>query len=387
METTADTGVSEPLMTSMELAQLKEAIETFHKRQERKMSQLWAHVNNQNENHNSLLRKGKTMTLKTKADLAAKDFDYERRMMRDFVKTGILQKSLSATDERGAFMMPYAIQDYIGKALQPMGSVRSLARVSAISTDSLDVIYDIQDSEAGWVSEKEERMETKAPAMQRQRIAVHEVYAKPMISQKLLDDSWMDAEAWILESIAESLVKLENESFVKGDGEGKPRGFLSYPMVPLKSGAFGKIESLKTGKNGGLVSLDVFYDAVEAMKTSYLNDAVWYMSRSALAPIRRLKTNDGVSLWQPSVVQGEPDMLLGYPVVLSDDMPKVCQDMQSTPIVLANFKRGYQIVDRHDMRLMRDPYSSKPFVEFYATKRIGGDVIDFEAFKAISFSE
>lgn len=283
--------------------------------------------------------------------------------------------------------MPYPVQEHINSEMMLSGSIRAFARTSVISADALDVMTDADLGDVGWVSEIQSRDETKAPTLNRQKIHVHEVYAKPMVSQKVLDDAGSDIESWVVQQIAGVMMKTENTSFVSGDGKGKPKGFLSYPLVPVGQGQFGKIESVRTGKKGALESLDVFYNVLEAMKPSYLDGAIWYMSRSAITKIRRLKTSDGLPIWQPSLMADQPDMLLGYPIVLSDDMPAVRDGEESASIVLANFKKGYQIVDRHDLRLMRDPYSSKPFVEFYATKRVGGDVIDFDALKVIVFGE
>jgi HK97 family phage major capsid protein len=179
---------------------------------------------------------------------------------------------------------------------------------------------------------------------------------------------------------------MENSAFVMGDGVGKPKGFLTYPTVSVGQGEWGVLESVKTGVDGGFASIDVLFDVIESMKPEHLDGAVWYVARSAVTQLRRLKTQDGLPIWQPSLLMKEPDMLLGYPVVLSDDMPPVREGVASPSIVFANFRRGYQVVDRHDMRLLRDPYSAKPFVEFYATKRVGGDVIDFEAIKVVHFA-
>ncbi|MBA4249047.1 MAG: phage major capsid protein [Candidatus Puniceispirillum sp.] len=219
------------------------------------------------------------------------------------------------------------------------------------------------------------------------KIHAHTLYAKPLISQKLLDDSFMDAEEWLIENIASSMMKAENKSFISGDGMNQPKGFLAHQRIDVGLGEHGFIEEIKTGAMGQLPSIDVFYQAIEAMPTHYLKGAVWYVSRSALTQIRRLKTTDGIPLWQPSLSEGQPQYLCGYPVILSDEMPPLHDGKASSSIALANFKEGYQIVDRQDLTLLRDPYSSKPFVEFYATKRLGGDVIDFNAFKIISCTE
>jgi HK97 family phage major capsid protein len=397
------------------LMDLKESIGAFCKKQETKMNQLWAAVGGAEVGvHNGSgsgagsgrgsgrgagagfgsgapFNRGAVSTqshkFHTKGKVMNTIFENKDESLNAFIKTGFQTKSLSTSDDTGAYLMPHPVQDRIQQELSLSGSIRGMARLSSISGDALEVMLDGKASEVGWVSEKGARDETKAPVLVRSKIPVHEVYAKPMISQKLLDDAATNVEEWLIDNITASMNRLENNSFVNGDGEGKPMGFLSYAMVPVGQGAHSKIETVKTGKRGVIDSLDALYLALEAMKPEYLDGAVWYMSRSALTQIRRLKTMDGMPIWQASVIQGQPDTLLGYPVVLSDDMPMLREGEVSVSMALANFKAGYQVVDRADIRMLRDPYSSKPFVEFYVSKRVGGDVIDFDAFKTITFGE
>jgi HK97 family phage major capsid protein len=279
------------------------------------------------------------------------------------------------------------VQEHIQQRLTLNGGIRRFARSTNISTDAIELLLDKKAGDVGWVSETGGRDETATPELFKHKIAVHELYAKPRISQKLLDDAVINIESWLVEKVSHTMHQLENAAFVHGDGVGKPKGFMNYPLVAVGAGEWGKIESVKTGIDGGIADLDVLYFAIEAMKPELLDGAVWYVARSAVTQLRRLKTTDGMPIWQPSLTLKEPDLLLGYPVVVSDEMPALKSGVASTSMILANFRQGYQVVDRHDMRLLRDPYSSKPFVEFYATKRVGGDVIHFDAFKAIEFKE
>ena len=302
------------------------------------------------------------------------------------MKCGLHTKALSTGDESGAFLVSRPVQEHIQQRLELRGGIRGLARSTNISTDAIELLIDKKAGDVGWVSETGDRDETSTPELFKHKIGVHEIYAKPRISQKLLDDAVIDIESWLVEKVSHKMHQLENTAFVHGDGVGKPKGFLNYPLTAVGAGEWGKIESIKTGVDGGIDNLDPLYFALEAMRPELLDGAVWYVARSAVTQLRRLKTSDGMPIWQPSLLAKEPDLLLGYPVVVSDDMPPVREGTASTSMVLANFKRGYHVVDRHDMRLLRDPYSSKPFVEFYATKRVGGDVVDFDAFKAVEFS-
>ena len=350
-----------------DVSEIKSSVVDFCDRQEKKLNQLWTAV-------------GRTGIVVSDTDTVKNDPE-----LRGFMKSGLQTKALSTGDESGAFLVSRPVQEHIQQRLHLSGGIRGLAHSTNISTDAIELLIDKKAGDAGWVSETGDRDETSTPELFKHKIGVHEIYAKPRISQKLLDDVVIDIESWLVEKVSHTMHQLENAAFVSGDGAGKPKGFLNYPRVDVGAGEWGKIESVKTGVDGGIDSLDPLYYALEAMKPELLDGAVWYVARSAVTQLRRLKTSDGMPIWQPSLLAKEPDLLLGYPVVLSDDMPAVREGIASTSMMLANFKRGYHVVDRHDMRLLRDPYSSKPFVEFYATKRVGGDVVNFDAFKAIEF--
>ncbi|MES2252824.1 MAG: phage major capsid protein [Pseudomonadota bacterium] len=365
-----------------DIVEIKQCVIDFKDRQEKKLNQMWATVGRSAGAQNGLVSENRMNGIASDFGGIGQESDPE---LRGFMRNGLQTKALSGADESGAFLLTRPVQDHIQQRLILRGGIRGLASATCISTDALELLIDSKAGDVGWVSETDDRDETTTPELVKHKIAIHEIYAKPRISQKLLDDAVIDIESWLVEKIAHKMHQLENTAFVHGDGFGKPKGFLNYPLVAVGTGERGKIESVQTGIDGGIESLDVLYYALEAMKPELLDGAVWYVARSAVTQLRRLKTNDGMPIWQPSLLAKEPDLLLGYPVVVSDDMPPVREGTASTSMILANFKRGYHVVDRHDMRLLRDPYSSKPFVEFYATKRVGGDVVDFDAFKAIRF--
>lgn len=262
--------------------------------------------------------------------------------------------------------------------------MRQFASVQIISSDALEGLGDYDEAGAGWVGETEARAETTTPQLQVWRIPVHELYAKPKATQKLLDDASVDVEAWLARKVADRFSRLENAAFVNGNGVAKPRGFLSYPAGTTLPG---QIERVKTGVSGAFAATpdgaDVLIRATVAMKDAYRAGAVWAMNRRVQGAVRLLKNSDGDYLWQPSIVAGQPSTLLGYGVAGFEDMPDI--QAGSLSIAFANFSEGYQIVDRLGIRVLRDPYSAKPFVEFYSTKRVGGDVLNFEAIKLVEF--
>ncbi len=299
------------------------------------------------------------------------------------------QKSLTSQEgPKGGYFVPQPLVEHIQDRLLQVSPFRQIARVSQISTDSLELLLDKGGADVGWVSEVEERLETNAPELSKVKITTHQIYAKPRASQKLLDDASIDLESWVVSKISDKMARAENTAFLHGDGQGKPRGFLNYPLVAKGKNEFGKIEALKTGVEGGFANADVLIEALNTLKPEYLQGAVWLMPRSALSALRQLKeTSTGNYLWQPGLLTGQPQTLLGHPIVVMDEMPALIMGKATPSIAFGNFHEGYQIVDRSGIHVLRDPYSAKPYVEFYATKRVGGDVINTEAIKVIHFSK
>lgn len=297
-------------------------------------------------------------------------------------------KALSrGTNEDGGYLVPDNLGDMVRVATEGLSTLRKVGNVITVATDHVDLLIDRHDFGSGWVAETAARDETNTAQLQKQKINVHEMYAKPRATQKLLDDAYIDVENWISDKIAQRFAKLENESFIQGDGNLKPTGFLRYTQQGGAPWAWGQLETVRTGRDGLLAEnepQDQLLQLVYALKPQYHDKAVWIMSRSALQSIRRLKDEDGRYIWQPSLQEKQPSVLFGYPVYMDDQMPALGGGSASTPMAFGNFYQGYQIVDRAGLRILRDPYSAKPFIEFYATKRVGGDVVNFEAIKILS---
>jgi HK97 family phage major capsid protein len=263
--------------------------------------------------------------------------------------------------------------------------MRAYASVQVIGTDALEGLFDLNEASAGWVNETGSRSETNTPEIGSWRIPVHEVYAAPRATQKLLDDASVDMEGWLADKVADKFARMENAAFVTGTGTGQPRGFATYANGTTLPGT---IEQIKTGANGAFAAApaggDVLINALYSLKGSYRNNAVWAMNRGTLKTVRKLKDSDGAYLWAPGIQAGQPSTILGYPTASFEDMADVATG--SLSIAVGDWREGYQIVDRMGVRVLRDPYSAKPYVEFYSTKRVGGDVVNFEAIKLIDFS-
>ena len=364
---------------------------------EQKLSRLNAEVDRKYENLNKLQLAFKRPALgDTEGSLSFSEqerksafFHYVRK--GDETKLFQLEaKALSSgSGADGGYLIPQVVSDRIGRELANLSPIRELASVMTISSSSVDLLIDKEKAEVGWAAETQQRDESTSPKLAKIQIPVHELYAKPRATQKLLDDSRVNVEEWLANRISTKMAQVENKAFLEGDGDNKPKGFMNYATVERGALEWGKIEHLQTGVNGAFAQEnpgDILIETIHAMKPEYQKDAVWLMSRSAHAAVRKLKDRNGLYLWLPGLGAESTPTLLGYKVVIVEDMPPLTPDRPSNAIVFANLKEGYQIVDRAGIHILRDPFSAKPYVEFYTTKRVGGDVMNFDAFKIIKFA-
>ena len=294
------------------------------------------------------------------------------------------QKALSVdSDPDGGFVVTPDTSGRISTIIQETSPVRQVAAQQSIGTDALEGLFDGDQAVVGWVSERGARNETNTPQLGTWRIPTHEIYAAPRATQKLLDDANINAEAWLAQKVAERFARTENTAFVLGTGNGQPRGFMTYPAGVNR----GQIQQLASGVAGAGFLPENLVAVVYSLKPAYRAGAVWAMNRNSVSEIRQIRDNVGGAgtgqfMWQPSMQAGEPSTLLGYPIVEMEDMVNSAAT-PVTPAAFGNFRAAYQIVDRIGIRVLRDPYTAKPYVEFYTTKRVGGDVINFEALKIV----
>jgi len=297
-------------------------------------------------------------------------------------------KSLSiASDPDGGFLIPQILSENVRTALETLSPIRKLASVISISSSAIELLHEKEGTEVGWAAETAMRAVTETSKLQKIRIPLHEMYAKPRATQKLLDDSNVNVEQWIVNSVSRKMAQMENQAYLFGNGENKPTGIFHYESVTKDAHEWGKWEHLLSGVDGGINSADVLIDTVNALQSHYHQNAKWLMSRSAQAAVRKLKDQTGQYLWQPGLNGSATPTLLGYEVEIAEDMPTLTAGTQSKSIIFGDFKEAYQIVDRAAIHVLRDPYSAKPYIEFYTTRRTGGDVVNFDALKMISFAE
>lgn len=289
----------------------------------------------------------------------------------------------------GGFAVPREIDEIIDKTLKAASPIRSVANVVRVGSAGYRKLVTTNGVASGWASEVAARPTTNTPTFNEIVPSFGELYANPAATQAMLDDAQFDVEAWLADEIATQFAKAEGTAFVNGDGVDKPRGFLTYTAAIAGDAtrAFGQLQYVPTGVAAALPSTNPenkLLDLVHALRAPYRQGAVWVMNSTTLATIRKFKTADGAFIWTPGLVTGQPDTLLGYPVIESEDMPDIAAN--STPIAFGNFKAGYLIAERSETNILRDPYSNKPYVNFYATKRLGGAVSNSEAIKLLRVS-
>ncbi|NGN40604.1 phage major capsid protein [Mesorhizobium sp. CGMCC 1.15528] len=286
----------------------------------------------------------------------------------------------------GGYLVPDETEMEIGGRLSALSPIRSIASVRQVSAAVLKKPFAINGPAVGWVGETAARPQTAAPTLAELQFPTMELYAMPAATPSLLEDAVVDLDQWISSEVEAAFAEQEGAAFVNGDGTNKPKGFLDYATVAEGNWAWGKIGYTLTGDSGELPAddpSDVLIDTVYALKAGYRQNANWVMNRKTQASIRKLKDADGNYLWQPPAAPGQRAMLMGFPLVEAEDMPDAGAD--ATPIAFGDFARGYLIVDRTGVRVLRDPYSAKPYVLFYTTKRVGGGVQDFDAIKLLKF--
>ena len=298
-------------------------------------------------------------------------------------------KALSVGVEAdGGYWVTPEISDRVIARQFDTSPIRAIANVVTIGTDAIEFPTDSNDlTSGGWVGEADSRAETATPEIAMKRIPVHEQFANPRATQKLLDDAAFPVEQWLADKIADKFIRDENSAFVSGNGVSKPRGFLDYGADATTQDddarAWGIAQYVASGNASGFAASDPgdqMIDLVHKLKAVYRARAVWIMNRATAAEVRKFKDGQGNYLWASgNAQQAQPDRLLGFRVVEAEDMPDVAAG--AFPIAFGDFMTGYQIVDRQGVRTLRDPFTAKPFVQFYTTKRVGGDVADFDAIK------
>ncbi len=289
----------------------------------------------------------------------------------------------------GGFAVPKEIDAEIDAALKSISPIRAIANVVRVGSSGYRKLVTQNGVASGWAAETAARPETSTPKFNEVVPNFGDLYANPAATQAMLDDAAFDVEVWLASEIATEFAKAEGSAFVNGNGIDKPKGFLTAPTAAVTDATrpFGTLQYLASGAAGAFLASgpeNKLVDLVHSLRAPYRQGAVWVMNASTLAAIRKFKTADGAFIWQAGLSAGQPDTLLGYPVVEAEDMPDIAAN--SLSIAFGNFKAGYLIAERAETSIMRDPFTNKPYVHFYATKRVGGTVSNSEAIKLMKFA-
>jgi HK97 family phage major capsid protein len=297
-------------------------------------------------------------------------------------------KALSAgSNPDGGYLVPEEIETTIGKRLAVVSPIRGIAGSRTVSADVYKKPFMTSGPTVGWVGETDARPQTGSPTLSELSFPAMELYAMPAATATLLEDSAVDIEAWLASEVEQVFAEQEGTAFVTGDGVAKPKGFLAYPTVTNASWSWGNLGYVATGSAGAFPAADpsdVLIDLVYAVRAGYRRNATFVMNRKTQSVVRKFKDSSGNYLWQPPATADGRANLLGFPLVDAEDMPDIAPN--ALAIAFGDFGRGYLVVDRAGVRVLRDPYSAKPYILFYTTKRVGGGVQDFDAIKLLKFA-
>ena len=297
------------------------------------------------------------------------------------------EKALSVgSGPDGGYLVPAETEAAVIRGVKEISPIRAIAGYRVVSASVYKKPFAITGPSTGWVAETAARPETNSPTLAELSFPTMELYAMPSATQTLLDDSAVNIDEWLAEEVRVAFAQQEGSAFVSGDGTNKPKGFLDYDKVANGSWEWGKIGYVATGTDGAFDANDPSDDLIDfiyALKSEYRANAHWVMNRKTQATIRKFKDADGNYIWQPAERADLSPTLMNYLIAESEDMPDIASDSYS--IAFGDFQRGYLVVDRAGIRVLRDPYSAKPYVLFYTTKRVGGGVQDFDAIKLLKF--
>lgn len=287
----------------------------------------------------------------------------------------------------GGYLVPDETDTEIGRRVSVVSPMRALSTVRTVSTAVLKKPFATTGLATGWVAETAARPQTNAPQLAELSFPTMELYAMPAATQALLDDAAVDIEAWIAGEVDIVFAEQEGDAFIRGDGINKPKGFLSYAAVADSAWTWGNLGYIAIGAAGAWKSTgpaDTLVDLIYALKAGHRQNGTFMLNRKVQADIRKFKDADGNYMWRPPASAGQAATLMGFPVAEAEEMPDVAAG--SLSIAFGDFRSGYLVVDRAGVRILRDPYSAKPYVLFYTTKRVGGGVQNFEAIKLVKFA-
>lgn len=314
-----------------------------------------------------------------------KDKEYSAAFMAH-MKKGEVQAALNkGADDEGGFLTPTEWDRTITDKLVLVSPMRQICGVQTTSKNAYTKLFNVGGTGSGWVGEADVRPETNTGEFAPLTINTGEIYANPAATQQILDDAEINLESWLAGEVQTEFAKQEGLAFVSGNGTNKPNGILTYVTGGANAAKhpFGAIKTVNSGAAAAITSdgvIDLIYD----LPSAFTGNARFTMNRKTQGLIRKLKDGQGNYLWQPSYVAGQPATLAGFAVTEIPDMPDVAAGAKA--VMFGDFKQGYLIVDRIGVRVLRDPYTKKPYVLFYTTKRVGGGLVNPECLRALNIA-
>ena len=296
-------------------------------------------------------------------------------------------KALSVgSNPDGGYLVPPEIENTVTQAIRAISPIRAISQVRQVSSATYQKPFSTNGFGTGWAAETAARPQTGTTTLASLSFPTMELYAMPAATTQLLDDSAVNIDQWIADEVRVAFAQQEGDAFINGDGVARPKGFLAYPTVANASFAWGSLGYVISGVSGAFPATnpsDKLFDLVYALRAGYRANASFVMGRTVQGEVRKFKDAQGDYLWQPAGRPGDAPTLMGYPVVEAENMPDIAAN--SFSIAFGDFRSGYLVVDRVGIRILRDPFTAKPYVLFYTTKRVGGGVQDFNALKLLKF--
>lgn len=294
-------------------------------------------------------------------------------------------QTVTSTGSAGGFALPEVIERQIARLSVDISPIRQIATVRTVGSPDYKELFDVNGAGFEWVGESDTRNQTNTPDLAEVAPTFGMASAKPQASEESMDDLFFNVEDWLTGSAAEAIAQGEGAAFVSGNGTKKPTGFLAGPTPVVTadaSRAFGTLQYIASGQAAALPSsADVFFDLIYSLRARYRSNARWVTSKLVLSALRKYKDTTNQYLWQPSLIAGQPDLFMGYPVVEAEDMPAVAAN--AFPLAFGDFREGYLIADRVGMRITRDEITAPGTVKFYVRKRVGGKLRNTQAIKLL----
>jgi HK97 family phage major capsid protein len=313
------------------------------------------------------------------------DPEYSEAWNAHFRKGEIKASLNKGTASEGGYLAPVEWDRTITDKLIEVSPMRQIAAVQKISTAGFKKVFNLRGTASGWVGETAARPQTNTATFGEMTFTPGEIYANPAATQGMLDDAEVDLESWLAMEVETEFSYQEGLAFIAGNGTNKPYGFLTFVTggAHAATNPLGAIQ-LKTAAAAAAITSDELIDLVYLLPSAFTQNARWVMNRTTQGVIRKLKDGEGNYLWQPTYVAGQPATIAGYPVTEMPGMPDIAT--AALPIAFGDFRRGYLIVDRTGVRVLRDPFTNKPYVHFYTTKRVGGGVHNPETIKVLKMA-